>query len=97
MKTNRRKCCRRECNGKPKPSSVTQVFERRGSAVQVVIKNIPATICPECGDATIGMETLRQIGKILRPFHGMHRNVPKLPPAEIFIDFAEAIKARSAA
>jgi hypothetical protein len=43
------------------------------------------------------METLKGISTTLRPFHGVHKNVPKLPPAEIFIDFAEATKARSAA
>jgi YgiT-type zinc finger domain-containing protein len=97
MKTNSRKCRRKECNGKPKPTFATQVFERHGSTVQVIMKNIPATLCPKCGDATLSMETLKDISKILRPFHGMHRNIPKLPPAEIFIDFAEAIKGRSAA
>ncbi|MDA2919474.1 YgiT-type zinc finger protein [Desulfobacterota bacterium AH_259_B03_O07] len=97
MKTKSRKCRRRECNGKSKASFVTQVFERHGSAVQVIIKNIPASVCPECGDETLSMETLKEISKILRPLHGVHKNIPKLPPAEIFIDFAEAIKARSAA
>jgi len=43
------------------------------------------------------METLKEISTTLRPFHEVHKNVPKLPPAEIFIDFAEATKARSAA
>ena len=97
MKTNNRKCRHRDCTGGPKAGFVTQNFERQGSFVQVIVRNIPATICPVCGDVTISMETLRKIGTMLRPFHGVHKNVPKLPPSEIFIDFAEAIKARSAA
>ncbi len=93
----KRQCRRRDCTGKTKAGFVTQVFECRGSPVQVIIKNIPATVCPVCGDVTISMETLKGITTTLHPFHGVHKNVPKLPPAEIFIDFAEAIKARSAA
>lgn len=95
MKTNSRNCRHKDCTGAPKTSFVTQVFQRRSSVVQVIIRNIPATTCPVCGDVTISMETLKRVSTMLRPFHGAHKNVPKLPPAEMFIDFAEAIKARS--
>ncbi len=89
--------CRKSCLGQLERRRVTQTFERKGSRVQVIIKNIPVTVCSVCGESTISLQTLAEINEILRPFHGTHANVPNLPPAEVFIDYGEAVRARKAA
>jgi len=89
--------CRKGCFGQLEHRRVTQTFERKGSQVQVVIKNIPVTACRVCGEATMSLETLGQINEILRPFHGTHSDVPNLPPAQVFIDYVEAVRTRKAA
>ncbi len=56
-----------------------QTYERKGSPVQVIIKNIPVTACSLCGDETMPLATFGKINEILLPFHGKHNHVPKLP------------------
>ena len=92
-----RKRCNGSCPGTPEPGYTTQRFERRGSAVKVSIRGIPATICPICHQTYVSRETGRQIDLMLEPFHGKHERTPLLPPAEVAIDFQEAIAALKAA
>jgi YgiT-type zinc finger domain-containing protein len=80
-----------QCSGTPKPDCVTQTFERRGSPVRVTIRHIPADVCPLCHEVYVSRETGHQLDLLLEPFHGKHGHVPLLPPAEIAIDFAEAM------
>ncbi|HSQ24957.1 MAG TPA: hypothetical protein VLN44_11110 [Pyrinomonadaceae bacterium] len=42
-------------------------------------------------------ETGQQIDLLLKPFHGKHDQIPRLPPAEVTIDFQEAVAALKAA
>lgn len=89
--------CSSKCQGVPETGRVTQKFERHGSMVKVTIRNIPATICPLCQETYLSRETARQLDLLLEPFHGKHDHIPSLPPAEVNIDFAEAISAIKAA
>ena len=89
--------CSGKCPGRPEPGLTSQVFERRGSLVKVTIRRIPADVCPVCHQAYIGRDTGRQIDLLLEPFHGKHEAVPVLPPAEVAIDFREAVNALRAA
>ncbi len=77
----------------PEPGHTSQVFERRGSPVTVTIHRIPADVCPVCHQAYVDRDTGRQIDLLLEPFHGKHEAVPVLPPADVAIDFQEAIDA----
>ncbi len=92
-----RKRCSDGCPGIPEPGFTAQTFERRGSPVKVAIRQIPAAVCPVCHQAYVSRETGRQIDLLLEPFHGKHEQVPLLPPAEVAIDFQEAVAALKAA
>ena len=85
------------CPGKVRSGRIMQTFERCGSPVHIIIKNIPVNICRICGESTMAIETLAVLDDLLRPFHGSHQNIPTLPPAEVFIDFTQAVRARKAA
>jgi len=89
--------CSGKCPGAPELFLATQTFERRGSRVKVTIRNIPAAICPVCHETYVDQETARQLDLLIEPFHGKHRRIPSLPPAEVMIDFAEATAAMKAA
>lgn len=89
--------CRNRCPGPLVRRRITQTYERKGSPVEVIIKNIPVTACSICGEETMPLATFGKIGEILLPFHGKHNHVPKLPPAEVIIDFAAATRARAKA
>lgn len=84
--------CRNRCPGPLVRRRITQAYERKGSAVQVIIKNIPVTACSICGEETMPLATFGKINEILLPFHGKHNHVPKLPAAEVIIDFAAATR-----
>ncbi len=89
--------CTNECQSVPETGRVTQRFERAGSPVKVIIHNIPATVCPACHEAYLDKKIARQIDLILAPFHGKHDQIPLLPPAEVDINFDEAVSAMKAA
>jgi hypothetical protein len=63
----------------------------------VTIRGIPAPVCLLCHKAFVRSETGRQIDLLLEPFHGKHGQIPALPPAEVIIDFCEAIAVLKAA
>jgi hypothetical protein len=89
--------CTGECSGRPQLALVSQSFTRRGSQVDVIISRIPASVCPLCGQAFLEEETARRLEVLIRPFHGIRGTVPDLPPAKVYVDFAEAGKRRKAA
>jgi hypothetical protein len=72
------------------------VFRRTGSAVEVIVENIPADVCPLCGRALFSKEVAQGIDQILFPFHGKHATVPSLPPAKVIVDFAVARRKKAA-
>lgn len=88
--------CSNKCQDMPRPDFVMQTFERRGSSARVTIRHIPADVCLLCHESYVSRETGHQLDLLLEPFHGKHGNIPLLPPAEIAIDFAEAITAKTA-
>ena len=89
--------CTSKCPGRPEPGHTTQSFELRGSPVKVIIRNIPAAVCPICHEAYVNRDSARQIDRLLESFHGKHGRIPALPPAEVTIDFAVATEAIKAA
>lgn len=89
--------CTGNCSGRPRLALVSQSFTRRGSQVEVIISRIPASVCPVCGQAFLEEDTTRRLEVLLRPFHGTRGDVPDLPPAKVYIDFAEAGKRQKAA
>jgi len=84
------KRCLHGCPGHPHRDTITRVFRRAGSAVEVIVENIPADVCPVCGRAFFSKEVARGIDQVLFPFHGRHATVPHLPPAKVIVDFAVA-------
>jgi hypothetical protein len=84
------KRCRQGCPGQLRPDAITRVFRRTGSAVEVIIENIPAETCLVCGRALLAREIAHGIDRVLFPFHGRHTAIPDLPPAKVFVDFVIA-------
>jgi len=84
--------CEHGCPGKLRNETITRVFERRGSRVEVILENIPARVCMVCGRAYFSELVAREIDGMLAPFHGTRRAIPKLPPARVIVDFNEARK-----
>jgi len=72
---------------------ITRVFRRTGSAVEVILENIPAQVCPLCGRAFFSGAVAKRIDRVLFPFHGRHKSIPSLPPARVIVDFVAAAKA----
>ena len=90
------KRCLQGCPGRPHRDTITRVFRRTGSAVEVIVENIPADVCPMCGRAFFSKEVAQGIDQILFPFHGKHATVPSLPPAKVIVDFAVAWRKKAA-
>jgi YgiT-type zinc finger domain-containing protein len=90
------KRCMQGCPGQPRPETITRVFQRTGSLVEVILENIPAEVCPICGRAFFAREIVQGIDRILLPFHGKHDAIPNLPPAKVFVDFAAAQRQQAA-
>lgn len=86
------KICTQGCPGELRTDTITRVFERRGSLIEVIVESIPASICTICGHAFFSEIIAQQVDDLLAPFHGKGGNVPKLPPARVIVDFAEARK-----
>ena len=82
--------CTGACRGQLRADTVTRVFRRTGSAVEVILENIPAHVCPLCGHVVFSKAVAQEIDNILLPFHGRHAAIPKLPPARVIIDFNAA-------
>jgi len=90
------KRCLSDCPGQPQADFVTRVFRRTGSAVEVIIEEIPADVCLLCGRAVFSREVARGLDQLLFPFHGKHTAIPDLPPAKVIIDFTAACKRKAA-
>jgi YgiT-type zinc finger domain-containing protein len=94
-KTQVRRCLN-DCPGQPQPDLLTRVFRRTGSAVEVIVEEIPADLCQVCGRAFFSRDVARELDQLLFPFHGKHTAIPDLPPAKVIIDFAAARKRKAA-
>ena len=94
-KTQVRRCLS-DCPGQLQSDTITRVFRRTGSAVEVIVEEIPTDLCPVCGRAFFSREVARELDQILFPFHGKHTAIPDLPPAKVIIDFAAARKQKAA-
>ena len=65
--------------------------------IKLTIRNIPASVCPVCHESYVDRKTARNLDRLIEPFHGKHRHIPALPPADVTIDFAEAVASMKAA
>jgi hypothetical protein len=90
------KRCVHGCPGQLRSETITRVFRRRGSRVEVIVENIPAETCFICGRAFFAREVVQGIDRVLFPFHGKHAAIPDLPPAKVFVDFAAAQRKHAA-
>src|SRR5262245_24698667 len=90
------KRCMQGCPGQLRPETITRVFRRAGSLVEVIIENIPAETCFVCGRAFLAREIVQGIDRMLFPFYGKHNAIPKLPLAKVFVDFAAAQRQQAA-
>lgn len=88
--------CEHGCPGRLRPDAITRVFRRTGSAVEVIIENIPADVCLLCGRAFFSEAVARDIDRLLAAFHGRRGAIPKLPPSRVMIDFATSRKRAAA-
>jgi YgiT-type zinc finger domain-containing protein len=84
--------CTLGCRGRLHPDTITRVFRRTGSRVEVIVENIPADVCPTCGRAYFSEPVARDIDRLLAVFHGTRSVIPKLPPARAIVDFVAARK-----
>jgi YgiT-type zinc finger domain-containing protein len=88
--------CAQGCPGTLRSDTITRVFRRIGSRVEVILENIPAGVCTTCGRSFFREAVARDIDRLLLPFHGTRQAMPKLPPARVIVDFAEARKKAAA-
>ncbi len=88
--------CQEGCGGLLRATPVTRVFRRTASPVEVILEDIPGEVCTVCGRAFFSRHTANEIDRLLTPFHGQHKEIPKLPPARVIVDFPSAIKRRAA-
>jgi YgiT-type zinc finger domain-containing protein len=84
--------CTLGCPGRLRADTITRVFRRTGSRVEVIVENIPADVCPASGRAYFSEPVARDIDRLLAAFHGTRSTVPKLPPARVIVDFVAARK-----
>ena len=90
------KPCESACPGRLRADTITRVFRRTGSEVEVIVENIPAGVCPLCGRAYFSEPVARELDRLLAAFHGARRVIPKLPPARVIVDFVTARKKAAA-
>jgi hypothetical protein len=90
------KRCVQGCSGQLRTETVTRVFRRTGSLVEVILENIPAATCLICGRAFFTREVVQGIDRVLFPFHGKHTVIPDLPPAKVIVDFTAAQRKQAA-
>jgi hypothetical protein len=88
--------CEHGCAGRLRADAITRVFRRSGSAVEVIIEDIPAEVCALCGRSFFPEGVARDIDRLLAPFHGTRGAIPKLPPSRVIIDFVTARKRAAA-
>jgi len=47
--------------------TITQIYRREGSNVEVTVENIPAQVCLVCGEVYIDLEIAKQLDDFLAP------------------------------
>lgn len=62
------------CRGAHKQKTIMHTVRFRGQTI--VIDNVPAEVCPVCGDVLFSPETVRQIETLLRTNTAPVRMVP---------------------
>lgn len=78
--------CTEGCPGQPQPAHVSRRFRHQHSQVDVVVRGIPISVCPVCGQSFVEEEIAQQLEAILA----------SVPPVcaplsgQIELDFAEA-------
>jgi YgiT-type zinc finger domain-containing protein len=75
---------------------ITEFIARVGDQV-IVIKNIPAFVCPNCDEAYYSMETQRKIDSIMRAFHEGRLLAKPLAAGEVDLKALEACQVAASA
>lgn len=69
------------CNGKLEES--TTEFMARASGEVVIINNVPALVCEQCGEAYYSLETSRKIDTVMSEAHRKKLCVRPVPAGEV--------------
>jgi YgiT-type zinc finger domain-containing protein len=72
------------CNGKLEES--TTEFLARASGEVVIINNVPALVCEQCGEAYYSLETSRKIDAVMSEAHRKKLCVRPVPAGEVSLD-----------
>ena len=78
--------CTQGCPGQPLPAHVSRRFRHQQSQVDVVVRGIPISICPACGQSFIEEETTQQLEAILTSVPPVYTPLPD----QIELDFEQA-------
>ncbi len=75
----------RECNAETEHKLISEDYTRKGSNVVVKVKDIPAEVCPACGENYIELDVLKELDPILEPLleSGKAIHLPFLPVIQI--------------
>jgi YgiT-type zinc finger domain-containing protein len=68
------KCTIKGCPGHYEPRVTSQIFKSKG--YDVVVSDIPVTVCDICGDTLVDPETARKIHEALRSDREADATVP---------------------
>ena len=83
------------CRGKMREGT-TELVARVGNQV-VVIKNIPAFVCPNCDEAYYSIDIQRKIDKIMKAFHEGYLLAKPLAAGEVDLSALDACQPASRA
>ena len=60
-------------------------FMAHASGEVIVIKDVPAFVCEQCGEAYYTLETSRKIDGVMRDAHKKKLSMRPLPAGEVFL------------
>jgi len=72
------------CNGKLEEG--TTEFMARASGEVVIINDVPALVCEQCGEAYYSLETSRKIDAVMREAHRKKLCVRPVPAGEVSLN-----------
>ena len=73
------------CNGKLEEG--TTEFMARASGEVVIINNVPALVCEQCGEAYYSLETSRKIDAVMNEAHRKKLCVRPVPAGEVSLPY----------
>jgi YgiT-type zinc finger domain-containing protein len=72
------------CNGRLEES--TTEFMARASGEVIIINNVPALVCEQCGEAYYSVETSRKIDGVMNEAHQKKLCVRPVPAGEVSLN-----------